>query len=252
MVRASPPSPASANRQSGVLEEVHPTSAHRRASLWPAPQCGLLVRMEGRQLPRRGIAFTLVVLASLAAFLAIFALWANRQLLNTENWTDTSSKLLAHKVIRDRVATFLVDELYANVDVKGQLQAALPDRPQALAGPAAGALRPVAERGTRELLASPSGQEAWEGANRAAHRLLLRVLEGGGATLSTNNGVVDLDLKQLLREMEARFGVGGGLAGRLPSDAASMTVLRSDQLEGAQDAVTTVKALPIVLIGLSL
>jgi hypothetical protein len=208
--------------------------------------------MEGQQLRRRGIAFTLVVLASLAAFLAIFALWANRQFLNTENWTDTSSKLLAHKVIRDRVATFLVDELYANVDVKGQLQAALPDRAQALAGPAAGALRPLAERSTRELLATPSGQEAWERANRAAHKLLLRTLEGGGATVSTNNGVVELDLKQLLRELESQLGVGGGLAGRLPADAARMTVLRSDQLEGAQDALTTVKALPIVLIGLSL
>src|SRR5215211_5107194 len=160
--------------------------------------------MEQQPVRRRWIALTLVVLASILAFLAIHSLWANRQLLNTENWTATSSKLLEKPVIRDRVAGFLVDELYANVDVKGELEAALPERAKPLAGPVAGALRPVAERGARELLARPRGQQAWEAANRAAHLLLLRVLDGGGRTLSTQNGVVVLDLKQLLREMEAR------------------------------------------------
>jgi hypothetical protein len=208
--------------------------------------------MEEPKVRRRGIAVTLVVLASIAAFLAIFSLWANRQLLNTENWTTTSSKLLAKPVIRDRVAGFLVDQLYENVDVAGELQAALPDRAKLLAAPAAGALRPFAERGARELLARPRGQQAWEASNRAAHLLLLRVLDGGGRTLSTQNGVVVLDLKQLLREMEARVGIGGRVAGRLPADAAQITVLRSGQLESAQDAFKALKALPIVLLGLSL
>jgi hypothetical protein len=208
--------------------------------------------MEETKVRRRGIAVVLVVLASIAAFLAIFSLWANRQLLNTENWTTTSSKLLAKPVIRDRVAGFLVDQLYENVDVAGELQAALPDRAKLLAAPAAGALRPFAERGARELLARPRGQQAWEGANRAAHLLLLRVLDGGGRTLSTQNGVVVLDLKQLLREMEARVGIGGRVADRLPADAAQLTVLRSDQLSTAQDAFKALKALPIVLVGLTL
>src|SRR3954454_17843979 len=157
--------------------------------------------MEQPKVRRRGIAVTLVVLASIAAFLAILSLWANRQLLNTENWTTTSSKLLAKAVIRDRVAGFLVDELYANVDVAGELRAALPARAKLLAAPAAGALRPFAERGARELLARPRGQQAWETANRGPPLLLLRVLNGGGPAFCTQNGVVVLDLKQLLLEM---------------------------------------------------
>src|SRR4051794_28179228 len=130
--------------------------------------------MEEQRVRRRGFAVTLVVLASIAAFLAIFSLWANRQLLNTENWTTTSSKLLAKPVIRDRVAGFLVDQLYENVDVAGELQAALPDRAKLLAAPAAGALRPAAQRGGRGLLARPRAQQAWEASHRAAHPLLLR------------------------------------------------------------------------------
>jgi len=208
--------------------------------------------MEEQPVRRRWIGLTLVVVSSIAAFLAIFALWANRQLLNTDNWSTTSSKLLASQVIRDRVSGFLVDELYANVDVQGELQAVLPPRAQPLAGPAANALRPLAERGANELLERPRGQQAWEAANRTAHLLLLRVIDGGGPTVSTEEGKVVLDLKQLLLETEARLGIGGGLAGKLPADAAQLTVLESDQLASAQDAVKILKALPIVLLGLSL
>jgi hypothetical protein len=81
--------------------------------------------------------------------------------------TATSSRLLEKPVIRDRVASFLVDRRYANVDVEGELRSALPPRVQPLAGPAAGALRNFADKGTREVLARPRAQLAWEAANRA-------------------------------------------------------------------------------------
>jgi hypothetical protein len=201
---------------------------------------------------RRGLALSLVVLASVVAFVAMFSVWVNRQVLNTDNWTATSSRLLEHKVIRDRVAGFLVDELYANVDVAGEIRAALPPRAQPLAGPAAGALRSFAERAAREVLARPRAQLAWEGANRESHKLLLKVLDGGGPTVSTHGGVVVLDLKQLLIETEARVGLGGRVAKVLPASAAQLTILRSDQLSGAQDAFRILRNLPVVLVALSL
>src|SRR3954454_4179540 len=174
----------------------------------------------------------------------MFSIWVNRQILNTDNWTATSSRLLEHKVIRDRVAGFLVDELYANVDVAGEIRAALPPRAQPLAGPAAGALRTFAERGTKEVLGRPRAQAAWEGANRNAHELLLKVLEGGGPIVSTHGGVVVLDLKALLGETEARVGIGGRLQQRLPDSAAEITILRSDQLGAAQGGLRILRPLP--------
>ena len=182
----------------------------------------------------------------------MFSVWVNRQVLNTDNWTATSSRLLEQKVIRDQVAGFLVDQLYANVDVEAEIRNALPPRAQPLAGPAAGALRSFAERAAREVLARPRAQLAWEGANRNAHKLLLRVLEGGGSVISTNGGVVVLDLKSLLEETQARVGIGGRVAARLPDDAAEITILRSDQLAAAQDALQILRPLPIVLVSLSL
>jgi hypothetical protein len=102
------------------------------------------------------------------------------------------------------------------------------------------------------VLARPRAQEAWENANRAAHEQLLRVLEGGGSTVSTQGGVVTLDLKLLLAQIADRVGVGGRLSSALPASATSITILRSDQLDLAQNIVQVLKPLAIVLVALSL
>jgi hypothetical protein len=94
------------------------------------------------------------------AYLAILAIWTDRQLLDTGNFARSSSEMLERPVVRARVAEYLVDELYANVDVEADIREALPERAQPLAGPAAGALRNAAERAANEILARPRAQQA--------------------------------------------------------------------------------------------
>ena len=127
---------------------------------------------------RRILVTTLVVVASILSLFSIMALWANRQVLNTDNWASSSSKLLESSAIRTSVATFLVDKLYANVNVQGELQQALPAQFKPLAGPAAGGLRNLAQQGVEQLLQRPRVQALWENANRAAQKQLLKLLEG--------------------------------------------------------------------------
>jgi hypothetical protein len=201
---------------------------------------------------RRPLGIALVALASLLAFIAVLAIWVDRQMVNTDNWTRASSEMLQDPTIRNRVAERLVDDLYQNVDVEAEIRAALPPRAQPLAGPAAGALRNFAERAAKEILSRPRAQQAWENANRAAHEQLVQVLEGGGPVVSTGGSVVTLDLRQLLTELQARTGVGGRVAERLPPSAAQITVMRSDQLEAAQDGFKVLDALPIISVVLSL
>ena len=78
------------------------------------------------------------------AVLAIFAVWANRQLLNPDNWANTSTQLLEHPEIRAATSNYQVGQLYANVDVAGELRSKLPPALQGVAAPLAGALRNVA------------------------------------------------------------------------------------------------------------
>ena len=198
---------------------------------------------------RRTLPLVLISLATLLAFLAIFAVWANRQLLNTDNWTETSSELLENEAIRTQIAGFLVDELYANVDVEAQIQAALPPRAAPLAGPAAGGLRELAERGATELLGRPRAQERWEQANRRAHTLLIAVVQGEDTgALSTSGGNVTLDLKELLTQTQERVGLGGRVAEKLPEDAAQLTILESDDLGFAQDLVDFFERFVVLIV----
>jgi hypothetical protein len=200
----------------------------------------------------RKTVIALVVVAALAGVLAIFALWANRQLLNTDNWAKTSSELLENDEIRGQVASFLADELYANVDVKQELQQVLPPQAAGLAAPAAAGLKQLAEKGVNGLLTRPVPQQLWEGANRETHKQVLSLLEGGGAALSSSNGEVVLDLKQLLKQSQSRLGIGGRIADKLPEDAAQIDIMKSEQLGFAQDLVQVLKALAIVLLLLTL
>ena len=194
----------------------------------------------------------MVIVASLLAFVSLFAIWLNRQVLNTDNWTETSTEMLADPVIRDQVAVYLVDELYSNVDVTEEISAALPPRLDPLAATVAGALRQAAERAAKELLARPRAQQAWAEANRRAHVRMLQVLDGGTANVSTTGGEVVLDLKGLVTQLAEQLGVGGRLAAALPADAADITIVKSDQLSTAQDVAKGVRHLPLLLVGLSL
>jgi hypothetical protein len=206
---------------------------------------------EGRRAHRR-LALVLIVVATLLAFVAIFAVWANRQLLDNDNWTETSSQLIENRVIRDQVGLFLVDQLYANVDVKGTLQEALPPRLDPLAGPAASGLKDLAEKGAKEVLSRPRAQTLWVEANRRAHARFLQVVDGGGNVVSTEGGVVKLDLKSLLGQTADRVGVGGKVQQKLPPSAAQITIMRSDQLGLVQDIVHLLKTLAIVLVVLAI
>src|SRR6266511_5832283 len=118
---------------------------------------------------RRTASGALVALGGLVALLAIVAVWVSRQALETDQWTETSSKVLQDPAVQTAVAGYLVDQIYANVDVAGQLRAALPERAQPLAAPAAGALRNAAEQVANRALDRPRVQAAWEAANRQAH-----------------------------------------------------------------------------------
>jgi len=211
----------------------------------------------------------------LIGLVAMFAVWANRQALNTDNWTETSSELLADQHVQDAVGAYLVSELFTQVDVAQQLRDVLPPQAAALAGPAAGGLRQLATRAAPRLLASPAVQDVWSQANRSAHKQLLRILDQDGSLVSTQNGEVVLNLRALVDQLAANVGVqdkvdaarsklqgGAGAKARaaaqqklgvtLPPSTGRLVIMRSDQLAAAQNIASGIRNLAIVLTVLSL
>jgi hypothetical protein len=194
----------------------------------------------------------LIVLGALFAFLSVFAIWIERQALNTDDWVNTSGRLIENSTIREAVGNYLVDQLYENVDVEKELSEILPGETKELAGPVSGGLRQVAGQGADQVLKSSTAQELWKSANRSTHEQLLEVLEEKEGTVATEEGKVSLNLGSLVTNLADQVGIGADLASKLPPDAGQITILRSDQLKTAQDIVVAIKGLALLLSLLTL
>jgi hypothetical protein len=201
---------------------------------------------------RRRVVRGLVILGSVLAFLSVFAIWTERQALNTDDWVHTSGRLLKNETIRSTLSDYLVDQLYENVDVSKELEEILPGDTKDLAGPAAGGLRQVAGQGAEKALETSTAQDLWEQANRSTHEQLLAVLENKKEAVETANGEVKLNLGSLLTNLAGQIGIGESLAEKLPPDAAQVEILKSDQLKTAQDIAVAVKGLALLLSILTL
>jgi hypothetical protein len=193
------------------------------------------------------IVATLLFFGTLLAVVAIFSIWANRQALNTDNWVDTSEKVLQNPEVQSQLSDYVAAELFANVDVEAELAKALPPQLGALAGPAATGLSQLAPQVAERALATSQVQALWAEANRAAHESLLEVLDGGGKTVSTEGGQVTLDLGSLLTQVGEQIGVGDAIASKVPPEAGRLTILESDQISTAQSVAKGIRGLPIVL-----
>jgi hypothetical protein len=189
----------------------------------------------------------LVALGSLLAFLSVFAIWVERQALNTDDWVQTSDKLIQDRTIRAALSDYLVDQLYANVDLEKEFEEKLPGETKEFAGPLSGVVRSVAPNGVEKVLETSTAQDLWEDANRSAHEQLVEVLEDKKEAVSTEEGEVKLQLGSLVTNLADQIGVGASLAEKLPPDAAEVTILRSDQLKTAQNIAVALKGLAIIL-----
>ena len=149
--------------------------------------------------------------------------------------------------MKAQLSNYLADELFANVDVEGELEKTFPPRLAPLAGPAAGGLHQLAPRVAERALETSQVESLWSAANRRAHETLLKILNDEGSVVSTGGGEVTLDLHLLVSEGGGQLGVAGKLASKVPPDAGRLTILKSDQLSAAQDIGKLVRKLPIVL-----
>jgi hypothetical protein len=199
--------------------------------------------MRGRRI---GVGALLVVGTLLWTLLG-FAIWANRQALDTDNWVDTSSGLLEDDEIRTAVGLFIIDRLYQSDAVEERLAQVLPPRLVPLAKPAAQGLKQVAERNAGRVLGTAAALQAWEAANRTAHKSLIRLVESDVAS-----GDVSLDLGSLFEQMATATGLPPEAVQKLPPDVTSLQVASADNLQAAQDALHLFKTLLWVLLVLSL
>ncbi len=209
------------------------------------------------QPPRLGshiwVVRVMLTLAAVLSVFAIFAVWANRQLLDSSYWAATNTKLLENSAIRSQLSSYLTGQVYANVDVAGEIRAGLPKQLKPLAGPAAGGLRGVVEDGIGLALETQQVQQLWRKANEVAHRQLIELIENKNKVIRTpGGGAVVLELRPIVANVAQRLGAPASVSEKIPANVAQIKIVNSKALRTLQSVVRALRSLAIVLPALAL
>jgi hypothetical protein len=210
---------------------------------------------RGRMIAAR----VLVIVGGLVVVLSLIAGYIRFQALDNGSVRTMADQLIANDEVRTQIATVMVDQLYANVDVGAALEEQLPEEQRGLSGLIASGLREFSDRAAQRLLDSPRAQEAWVDTIAFSHQQLLNVLEDDVRGTTTENGAVFLDLRPLIIQLGERVPLVARIAQQLPNDSGRIKIIEADQLETAQDLTQLMKVLgawlwvvPILLWALAL
>jgi hypothetical protein len=198
-------------------------------------------------MPHRWLVRSLIGVATVLGVVAIFAVWANRQLLDNHYWGNTSSQMIQSPPIREALAGYLTDQLYANVNVAGELRGELPSELKPLAAPAAGALRSLVEKGVNFALEQPRVQDLWRTSSEAAHDEFVKLVEDRSQYLRTGHGEVRIDLRPLLSEAASRVGAPSSVVEKIPPNVAELHLVKSNNLKTMQNAINLLRSLAVIL-----
>jgi hypothetical protein len=194
--------------------------------------------MSGQRSSHTFAVAVVLAIAAVVGALAIAAIWANDQLLDTRSWVSTSERMLESRELRQRVSAFLAEELVAETEAQlgaaGEGEVAEQVLPQ---------LRRKAPRLAEKIVATPQFRRLWLRSNRLGHRTLVRVLDEEGAG-GRGGGHVVIDLTPALRELANSLG-SGGLGAFVEPGAARIAVLEAGELERAQDVVRAIRQIPV-------
>lgn len=221
-----------------------PAASEPKKSKPPAkPGAGSLSR------GRRITIWVLVILASILLLVSILTTWVKRQMLDNTAWNNATTQIIQDPKVQSALATYTVNQIYQNINVGQALSNRLPPNLQQLGPPIAGALQAPATQGVKILLTRPRVQQAFLTASAVAHQKLVNVLENKtGYGISTGNGVVTLNLHELVMEVGTALGLPASALAKLPSDTGTITLMKSSQLSAAQTGVSAIRTLSVWLL----
>lgn len=191
--------------------------------------------------------WALIVVAALLLTTTTASVWVKRQALDTDNWVRASDEVLQDPAVQAALSSYVVDQLYENVDVQAFFAEKLPSDLSGLAGPLSAALREPATVAVEKLIATPRFQKLWNNANRLAHEKLVAILEDKADYVSTTGGTVTLELGKLVTALGEQLGLPSSILDKIPADAGNIVIAKSDQLAAAQTAVKALKWMSILL-----
>jgi hypothetical protein len=190
----------------------------------------------------RALVWSLVVLASVVLLVSMIANWVQTELLDTNQFADSTDEILQNQDVQEQLSIFAVDQLYANVDVQAQIEQRLPSAAQPLAAPVTAATRQIATNVAETALASPRVQDLVATAIDGAQQRFVSLIEDKGQFVSTEGGVVTLEYGSLVADLATRLGVDPATISQIQSFIQQYSTELKQRLTTAQTQIETTRA----------
>ncbi|WP_221348446.1 hypothetical protein [Streptomyces beigongshangae] len=183
---------------------------------------------------RKVLSALLIVLACVLVPPAGFAAWAKYEIGDTGRYVDTMAPLAAGADVRGAVTDTVTDGIMNEVEV----------------GPLEDEVRAYVRRAVRSFTGTEAFRRAWNTANRAAHRTVLRALRDDGER------AVTLDLAPVASRLKTRLTDDHvPLADRIPVARTEVTVLRAREAGPLRKGFRTLEVagfwLPLATVALA-
>ena len=149
----------------------------------------------------------LIFLGAVLLIVANFAFWARFTLLNTSGWVAAVGPLTKDPQVANDLSTYVVAQLFQQVDVNQAIAEILPDQFDMLSGPITSAIQDLVGETVTKLIMSDAFNTVWVGINKAAHTAIIKVLSGEGDVLYMQSGDLVLDLSDVYGFLQSTLNV---------------------------------------------
>jgi len=194
------------------------------------------------------VAVVLIVVGCILAPLAVTAVWANRQVSDTDRYVETVAPLAKDPAVQAAVAARVSAAILQALDVPaltsdvvdGLAKQNLP--PRAIAGlralevPLNNGIEGFVNSSVTKVIKSNQFAALWVAANKSAHAALVNLMSGNqSGAITAQNGQVTLNLGPIIAQVKQQLiSAGYTVAERIPSIDKSFVLVQSDSVTKLQ------------------
>ena len=207
----------------------------------------------------------LIVLACLGVVVSGLTMWTHYTVMDTDGYMRIVGPIGKDPQAIQSLSAYIAGQAVAATDLQQRVGDALPDKAKLFAGPITGVIEDFIIKGTDKVLSSPKAYELWLKINEIGHEKIVALLRGESTTAYIAGSDVKLNLLPLVSQVLVWVDgkLPGGLSSRLsppviapgtdpaasiqevanwsgkplPSDFGQITLIQSDALGPAQEAV---------------
>lgn len=193
------------------------------------------------------LAWVLLIVGLLTAPFAVIALWLRITLLDTNQFVKTLSPLSSDPAIVASVSKNIADNFFQNIDAEGKIREALPENSKFLAPSLAVGMQSFVQSKGQDLATSKQFNQVWETIIRTMHPQIINLLEGKNNLLKAQNGVISLDLKDIISPLRYELDSKGIKIFDNVAIDTKIILLKSDKLALIQVITNRILSLGAIL-----